>query len=63
MYSQSVYSNPIRTVAPVQEINFYGAAIVNEDGIEIPITAEMVERALMHPYGSVGTLRENHGSN
>ena len=37
-----------------QEINFYGAAIVDDDGVEIPITEEMVEQALSHPQGSVG---------
>lgn len=54
MYSQSYRPNPTRT--PAREINFYGAAIVNEHGIEIPITAEMVEQALQQAHGSVGIL-------
>lgn len=59
MYNQSYCSSPART----REINFYGAALVNEDGIEIPITAEMVEKALLQAYGSVGTAGDHHTSN
>ncbi len=36
------------------EIDFHGAAIVREDGVEIPITADMVEKALRDAQGSVG---------
>lgn len=57
MYSQTFSPNSSRTFVQAREINFYGAAIVNEDGIEVPITEEMVEQALMRACGSVGIVK------
>lgn len=57
MHSQTFCPNSNRTFVQSREINFYGAAIVNEDGIEVPITDEMVEQALMRACGSVGTIK------
>lgn len=57
MLNRNLPSNS-NDASDAQEINFYGAAIVDDDGIEIPITAEMVEQALSHPHGSVGTTTD-----
>ncbi|NHO64789.1 hypothetical protein G8770_04455 [Aestuariicella hydrocarbonica] len=40
-------SNATSHNSSARDIDFHGAAIVNEDGVEIPITAAMVDDVLM----------------
>ncbi|WP_439133694.1 PA1571 family protein [Pseudomaricurvus sp.] len=54
MFNRNPQSEP-HDASDAQEINFYGAALVDDEGVEIPITEEMVEQALSHPQGSVGS--------
>lgn len=61
MYNRALRSHPT-AAAPTREINFYGAALISEDGNEIPITEAMIEQALMQAE-SVGTTRERHSTN
>lgn len=61
MYNRALRSTSSAD-APTREINFYGAALISEDGIEIPITEAMIEQALMQAE-CVGAAREHQAAN
>lgn len=58
MFNRTPHSDT-QDISDAKEVNFYGAAIVDDDGAEIPITEEMIEQALSHPQGSVGTAADS----